>query len=142
MSGKLGIPKQRTEEYQVAPALTKKGRAPKLETTESYGPVELRQATATGGRHITRSNPENLQKGASRIQPLASGGEAKKGEKHKPERFDVAQQTRSGTRDPRAPTAGPLSSDLSDFGEIEIGQQTLSGSRKIGKLKKDDEERA
>ena len=36
--------------------------------------------------------------------------------------------------------AGPKLTDLHDWGDVEIGQQTLSGSRKVGRLSPQEEE--
>lgn len=141
--GQAAVPKSKVEQFEfVKTPKAKKGKKP--ERPEEFGQVELRQATASGGRHLTRARPENLQRGASRIGPLASS-EAAHHAKVEPDHFDVAQQSKSGNRRPGAPPAGPSAKDLFDFGEVEIDQQTRSGAKKVGKLKveahrKDEEE--
>lgn len=115
----------RKSEHLVA---ANKRRKPKLETAEDYGKVELRQATASGGRKVASLHKDNLQRAVERLKPLASAEETKT--KSKPDKFEVAQD--ASTRAARMP-------DISDFGEVEIGQQTLSGSRRVGRLKKSDE---
>jgi hypothetical protein len=130
LTGPLAVPKDRELEFEVAPRHKIKKAGKGGERPEEFGPVELRQATASGGRHITRALPENLQRGAERIQPLATGTE-KGGAKKKagPERFEVSMDKRAG---PRLP-------DISTWGDVEIGQQTLSGSRKVGMLSPEEE---
>ena len=116
----------RKSEHLVA---ANKRRKPKLETAEDYGKVELRQATASGGRKVASLHKDNLQRAAERLKPLASAEESKT--RSKPDTFEVAQD--GSARASRMP-------DISDFGEVEIGQQTLSGSRRVGRLKKADED--
>lgn len=125
LSGPMAVPKDRELEFEVAPRHKIKKAGKGGERPEEFGPVELRQATASGGRHITRSLPENLQRAADRIQPLATPPEKTSGKKSSPaERFEVSMDKR----------AGPKLPDLSHWGDVEIGQQTLSGSRKVGTL--------
>lgn len=138
--GEVAVPKVRAQEF-VAPRLGKK--KPKLDTPETFGQVELRQATATGGRHIARAKPENLQRGASRIGALARAEEPTKGKKRRESEspdFEVQQQTASGSRTPGEKTVLPVERLLTDFGEIEIDQQTRSGARKVGRLASSEEE--
>jgi len=127
LTGPQSVPKDHELEFEVAtrPKIKKAGKGG--ERPEEFGPVELRQATASGGRHLTRALPENLQRGAERIQPLATPPDKKK--KLEPERFEVSMDKR----------AGPNYADLAQWGDVEIGQQTLSGSRSVGKLSPQEE---
>lgn len=144
LGGGLVVPKAREEleGFQSPPPSKRKAR---LETPDAFGQVELRQATASGGRRVSRAKPENLQRGASRIHALASaeeaaakGGKTKRGPQGS---FEVQQQTASGSRAPGAGGGPAVPSSLTDWGEVEIGQQTRSGARKVGTLRprKDDE---
>ncbi len=125
LAGKMAVPNDQPLEFDVD--MDRKSRGKKKGRRgvrpEEFGLVELRQATATGGKHLTRSKPENLQRGATRIQPLATP-EPGREKKRRDETFEVSAPTRPGLR----------AADLMEFGEVEIGQQTLSGSRKVGNL--------
>lgn len=130
LSGPAAVPRPQTDPgFQIRERTAPK-KGTKAVTPEDFGQVELRQATASGtGRHLTTAKPENLQRGAERIKPLASGEDETPGnitKKPGKDRFQVG-----GGNVPQA--------DLSDFGEVEIGQQTLKGSKKIGTLQKDEE---
>lgn len=129
--GQMALPRTRQEAFQ-PPRATKRGT--KVATPDDFGQIELRQATASGeGKHLAHARAENLQRGASRIGALASPGAPPKAAKARPradEEFDVAR-----------PGAGRKNLEsLADFGDVEIDQQTLSGSRKLGKLRKDRDE--
>lgn len=134
LSGPVAVPRSRVEEFDLAPARPTKGKRSKAETPKDFGPVELRQATASGGRHLTRAKAENLQRGAGRIQPLASAPTASAAKR-------ASGRGERPRRDASPEAAGRLP-DLSDWGEIEIDQQTLSGSRKVGNLDAEEAERA
>lgn len=138
LSGPMAVPKNQSDEFHVAERKAPK-RGTRAVKPEEFGPVELRQATASGGRFLTRSKAENLQKAASRIHPLASSdaSQTMKGKAKAPS-FTVGQSGRDESGALRA------QKDLMDFGEVEIGQQTLSGSRKVGKLhsSSEDEEKS
>lgn len=128
MTGQQAVPR-RSESPEFAAGRPRKMR---VETPDSFGPIELRQATASGGRHITRAKAENLQRGASRIGALASpGAEERRGGSRKDDEFEVAR--------PR-PEAAVLPDALTDMGDVEIEQQTLSGSRRVGRLAKSEKE--
>lgn len=133
LTGPQSVPKDVPTEPKFEVSRGKKGK--KALPAPDFGVVELRQATATGGRHITRSKAENLQRAVDRIQALATP-EKRKGKRPKasPEKFDVVSD---------APPAGAgyKTPDLTDFGEVEIGQQTRSGKRKVGTLKAQDDEK-
>lgn len=124
LAGPMAVPKAQKEEFRAGPHSRRK-----TETPQDFGQVELRQATASGGRHLTKAKAENLQRGASRIRPLASGKDEPTARRHL-EAED--SETDSSLAPPRKL---PSPKELTDFGEVEIGQQTLSGSRKVGKLK-------
>jgi hypothetical protein len=128
LSGPVAVPRPQNEEFKIRERATpKKGQ--KAVTPEDFGQVELRQATASGaGRHLTTAKPENLQRGAGRIKPLTSGEDDATPSLSKKSKGDFVVGSQGGAK-----------ADLSDFGEVEIGQQTLKGSKKIGTLKKDDE---
>lgn len=136
LAGPVSVPRARNEQYEFQ-ARTAPKRGKKAEKPEEFGQVELRQATASGGRHLTRAKPENLQRGAGRIRPLASSEEAAK-PASKRESFDVPPTIE---QDAKGGRAGPLPTDLLDFGDVEIGQQTRSGSRTVGKLEAEKKKR-
>lgn len=129
MTGQMSVPRDNETSFAVESdhkqRLAKKGKKGKKGVRpEEFGLVDLRQATASGGKHLARVKPENLQeKGNSKIRAITAEPDAHQ-KKRAPDRFEVSMDKRSG---PKLP-------DLSDFGEVEIGQQTLSGSRKVGTL--------
>lgn len=138
LTGPAAVPRARNERFEFRESTAPK-RGKKAQNPQDFGQVELRQATASGGRHLTRAKPENLQRGASRIRPLASGEETGHMGATKRERFEVpppVQHENEGGR------AGTLPTDLLDFGDVTIGQQTRSGSRTVGKLDTEKKKRS
>jgi hypothetical protein len=122
LSGPMAVPKPRNEQFVLAPK--RKGRkAKRIETPQDFGQVDLQQATANGGRSVGRLKAENLQRAAGRIQPLMAPSEETKGRSSKGKSSALKPGSASG-----------LDSSYMEFGEVEIGQQTLRGSRKVGTL--------
>jgi hypothetical protein len=125
LTGKLAVPKTReTEEFKLA-APAKKGKKGKVPTKDDLGKIELRMQRGTTDKTVAKASPDYLQRsfkmaaqsGKTAAAPTRSGDADEN-------KFEVAQDKRMR----------PLDASLTDFGDVEIAQQTRKGKRTLGTL--------
>lgn len=135
LTGRLAVPKRSNpleEEFRPGPS-AKKGKKGAPPTKEEFGKIELRMQRGTKDEAIATASPDYLQRSfrhAAQKGKVAATAPVVSDEPHKPEEFEVAMD--KGKR--------RVDAALTDFGDVEIAQQTRRGSRKVGKLDADEED--
>jgi hypothetical protein len=133
LAGQASVPKRTNpldEEFKVG-ASAKKGKKGAPPTKEDLGKIELRMQRGSKDEAIAHASPDYLQRSfnkAAQKGKVAATSAAKGSEEHKVDEFEVAMD--KGQK--------RLDAALSDFGDIEIAQQTRRGSKKVGKLDTDE----
>lgn len=129
LTGRLAVPQQKQDEDFRLAAPTK-GRKTAPPTREDLGKIELRMQRGTTDKTVARASPDYLQRSFKKAQESgktsASPTDASKPSEE--EAFEV-ENDRPERR---------LDASLTDFGDVEIAQQTRKGRRTLGTLDADE----
>lgn len=136
LAGQASVPKRTNpldEDFQVGRA-AKKGKKGAPPTKEEFGKIELRMQRGTKDEAIATASPDYLQRSfnqAAQKGKVAATSATRGSDEAKPDEFEVAMD--KGKK--------RLDAALTDFGDIEIAQQTRRGAKKVGNLDVDDEDK-
>lgn len=129
LTGKLAVPKRKdAEEFQIAPAPAK-GRKTAPPTKEDLGKIELRMQRGTTDKTVATASPDYLQRSFKKAsQSGKTAAMPSESEERREDEFEVAADKPERRFD----------ASLTDFGDVEIAQQTRKGKRTLGTLDVDD----
>ncbi|HEX9817177.1 MAG TPA: hypothetical protein VGB18_09375 [Candidatus Thermoplasmatota archaeon] len=128
LTGKLAVPKRKeSEEFRIA--LPPKGKKSAPPTKDDLGRIELRMQRGTTDRTVANASPDYLQRSFKKASQSGKTAAvpAEAGE-HNEDSFEVTADKPERR----------LDASLTDFGDVEIAQQTRKGKRTLGTLDVDD----
>ena len=129
LTGKFAVPKRKeSEDFQIAPPPAK-GKKSAPPTKEDLGRIELRMQRGTTDKTVATASPDYLQRS---FKKATQSGKTAAQPAEASERSEDSFEVTADKPERR------IDASLTDFGDVEIAQQTRKGKRTLGTLDVDD----